>query len=377
MSTDERARAWVDVSASALMENFRTVRGAVGDGVRMIPMVKADAYGLGMAGVVSHLELLDPWGYGVAAVGEGMALRRLGIGRPILVCCPIPPDSYRDAVEARLTVSISDTGGLAKLREAAEESGVPGRFHLEVDTGMGRAGFDWQRVRDWAPSLGQLLGPGLVWEGCFTHFHSADGADEGPTVTQWNRLMATLESLPHKPEGLLVHACNSPGSLRKPEFAGDAVRPGIFLYGGVAGDDLPPPMPVAALRARIVYIKDATPGATVGYGSTYAARGFERWATVAIGYGDGLPRLLSNRGEALVRGRRAPIIGRISMDATVLNVTGMGDARVGDVVTFFGRGDGGEIHLEEVARHAGTINYEILTGLTQRLPRIWTDDGGY
>jgi alanine racemase len=145
----------------------------------------------------------------------------------------------------------------------------------------------------------------------------------------------------------------------------------------VAGDDLPPPRPVAALRARIVYLRDAVPGSTVGYGSTYAAQGEERWATVAIGYGDGLPRLLSNRGEALVRGRRVPIIGRISMDVTVLNVTGMGDAKVGDVVTFFGLGDGGEIPLEEVARHAGTINYEILTGLTQRLPRIWTDDGGY
>ena len=377
MSTDERARAWVDLSASALKENLRTVREVVGEGVRLIPMVKADAYGLGVANVVSVLEPLNPWGYGVAAVGEGVGLRRLGIQRPIIVCSPVAPASYRDAVESRLTVSISDLGGLSNLREASMEAGVPARFHLEVDTGMGRAGFDWHRVKEWGPGVGDLLSPELVWEGCFTHFHSADGADEGPTSTQWNRLMTTVESLPFRPGGLLIHACNSPGALRRPDFAGDAVRPGIFLYGGVAGDDLPPPVPVASLRARIVYVRDAISGSTVGYGSTYTAPGVERWASVAIGYGDGLPRLLSNRGEALVRGRRVPIIGRISLDVTVLNVTEIHDAAVGDVVTFFGRADGDEIALEEVAGHAETINYEILTGLTQRLPRIWTDDGGY
>jgi len=377
MSTDKRARAWVDVSAPALRENFQTVLEAVGEGVRMIPMVKADAYGLGVAEVVSVLEPLNPWGYGVASVGEGVGLRRLGIQKPLVVCCPVSPASYREAVEARLAVSISDLGGLANLREASAEAGVQGRFHLEVDTGMGRSGFDWHRVENWGPAVGELLGPELLWEGCFTHFHSADRAEESPTSTQWSRLLATVDFLSSKPEGVLIHACNSPGALRRPDLAGDAVRPGIFLYGGVAGDGLPPPFPVASLRARIVYLRDAIPGSTVGYGSTYTAPGAERWASVSIGYGDGLPRLLSNRGEALVRGRRAPIIGRISMDVTVLDVTGVKGVEVGDVVTFFGRSDGGEIPLEEVAGHAETINYEILTGLTQRLPRIWMDDGGY
>jgi len=343
----------------------------------MIPMVKANGYGLGVAEVVSTLEPLGPWGYGVAAVGEGAGLRELGVMKPILVCSPVPPGSFREAVEARLTVSISDLGGLAKLREAAMEAGVQGRFHLEVDTGMGRAGFDWYRVQDWASHFEDLLGPELVWEGSFTHFHSADGDDEGPTSAQWKRFLATMGQLPSKPEGMLLHVCNSPGALRRPDFAGDAVRPGIFLYGGVAGEGLPPPAPVASLRARIVYLKDAVPGSTVGYGATYTAQAPERWASVSIGYGDGLPRLLSNRGGALVRGCRAPIIGRISMDITVLNVTEIQDAELGDVVTFFGRADGGEIPLEEVAGHADTINYEILTGLTQRLPRTWTDDGGY
>jgi alanine racemase len=278
---------------------------------------------------------------------------------------------------------VGDLTALTRLREAAKEAGLPGRFHIEVDTGMGRAGFDWHRVEAWGRELTSLLGPELIWEGCFTHFHSADSATWGPTVTQWERLIATVESLETPPEGLVLHACNSPGALRVPEFAADAVRPGIFLYGGVAGEGLPDPMPVASLRARVVFLRDAVPGSTVGYGATHTAEGKETWASVAIGYGDGLPRLLGNRGEGVVRGRRAPIIGRISMDLTVLDVTAIREVEVGDIVTFFGptRDGGGaggvDITLEEVADYAQTINYEILTGLTRRLPRIWTDDGGY
>jgi alanine racemase len=377
MSTDKRARAWVDVSSSALRDNFLTIRESVSPGVQMLPMVKADGYGLGMSEVVSALGPLDPWGFGVAAVEEGIELRQLGVEKPILVCSPLPRGSYQDAVEANLTSSISNLEGLALLREASQAMGGGARFHLEVDTGMGRAGFDWRHVEAWAPGVAELLGPGLVWEGCFTHFHSADGADDGPITTQWGRLKETVEKLPLRPEEMLLHACNSPGALRRPDVAADMVRPGIFLYGGVAGDELPRPTPVASLRSRIVLIKDAEPGSTLGYGATYSAAGRERWASVAIGYGDGLPRHLGNRGEAVLRGRRVPIIGRVSMDATVLEVTGLPDAAVGDVVTFFGRSEGAEIPLEEVADHAETINYEILTGLTRRLPRIWTDDGGY
>jgi alanine racemase len=196
-------------------------------------------------------------------------------------------------------------------------------------------------------------------------------------VDQWERLRRTLEQLPFLPDDALVHACNSPGALRRPDFAGGAVRPGIFLYGGVAGEGLPDPMPVAALRARIVALKEAPPGSTVGYGATHEAEATERWATVGIGYGDGLPRLLGNRGFGLLHGVRVPIIGRISMDVTVVEVSAVPEAGLGDVVTFFGTDAPEEIKLEEVAAHAQTINYEILTDLTPRVPRIWTDDGGY
>ncbi len=367
----------MDVSSSAIRENYLTLREVVGSGAGILPMVKANAYGLGVAETLSALEPMDPWGFGVATVEEGVELRSLGVVKPILVCSPLPPGSYREAVEHGLSASVSDLGGLSNLKAASEALELPGRFHVEVDTGMGRAGFDWRRAPEWIPPVVELGKKGMVLEGVFTHFHSADSEDDSALSRQWERLQDVVGRLPADPGELLVHACNSPGALRRPDVAADLIRPGIFLYGGVAGEALPSPAPVASLRARIVLTKEAQRGATAGYGATYTAQGPELWASVAIGYGDGLPRLLGNRGHAVVRGRRVPIIGRISMDLTVVNITDLPEAEVGEVATFFGRSEGDVISLEEVAGHAGTINYEVLTGLTRRLPRIWTDDGGY
>jgi alanine racemase len=169
---------------------------------------------------------------------------------------------------------------------------------------------------------------------------------------------------------------NSAGALRCGEGLPPVARPGIFLYGGRAGDDLPEPEPVAAVRARVLFVRDASPGSTLGYGATYVATGWERWGTLGIGYADGFPRALGNQGHALLAGRRVPIIGRISMDSTVVNISELDGVELGDVATLVGRDGGEEITLNEVAELAGTIDYEILTGLAPRLPRVWVDDGG-
>ena len=309
-------------------------------------------------------------------MAEGVRIRELGVEKPVIVFSPLPPDSYQDAVRAGLSVPVGDLQSLSALREAAVKAGSSAGFHLEVDTGMGRAGFPWNKADAWVTRVAALFGDPLRWDGCFTHFHTADAPGDA-TGTQWNRLQELLARLPAMPPAAILHACNSPGALRRPDLAADAVRPGIFLYGGVAGEGIPSPHQVASLRARITLIRDAREGDTVGYGATHQAQRPERWATVGIGYGDGLPRLLGNRGHALVGGKRVPIIGRISMDVTVLDITGLRDVQVGDVVTFFGEDGGGRIPLEEVASQAETINYEVLTDLTPRVPRIWTDDGGY
>jgi alanine racemase len=371
MSTDYRSRAWVEVDAGALRRNLEAVRNAVGPGVGVIPMVKADAYGVGLARAVSVMDAAEPLGYGVATAEEGRELRDLGVDRPVFVVIPLPPESYECAVRHRLTVSVSELAAIRRLGEAAERSGTPATFHVEVDTGMGRAGFDWKTAPDWVPQVSALARGNLTWSGCFTHFHSADVEGDSSLSLQWRRFESALIRAAAGPE-FLIHACNSAAALRAPAYGSGAVRPGIFLYGGRAGEGLPGPEPVVSVRARVVLIREVDEGVTVGYGATHAASARERWASVAIGYGDGLPRSLGNRGAALVRGRRAPIIGRISMDVTVVDISGIEGVEVGDPVTLIGSDGPASISLEEVAELASTINYEILTGLTRRLPRIWS-----
>jgi alanine racemase len=374
MSSDRRTRAWIEVKASAVRRNLRRVGEAVGKGAALIPMVKADGYGLGLEQVVRALEPSHPWGYGVATVEEGRRVRDLGVARPVLVCSPMPPGSYPEAVEARLTACLSDYVGLRHLEEAASAGGGAD-FHVEVDTGMGRAGFDWRAATEWGPVLAARHGHVLRWSGCFTHFHSAD-LDADSVRVQWERFLSALAAVPHPEEGFLVHAPNSAAALRQGrELPFPGVRPGIFLYGGGAGPGLPEPEPVAALRARVVHVREAPPGTTLGYGATYTSTEWERWATLGVGYGDGFPRALGNRGNVLVRGIRVPIVGRISMDLTVVNISAADGVDVGDVATLVGEEAGERITVDDVAEQAGTIAYEILTGFTGRLPRVWMDDG--
>jgi alanine racemase len=371
MSNDMEARAWVEIDLDALRDNYRAVRSAVGPRPAIIAMVKADAYGLGAARVVAALEPLEPWGYGVATADEGAALRDMGVQRPILVFGPLPPQAVDTAAAAGLVATISDLPSLERWCSAA--AGRPLSCHVEIDTGMGRAGFDWRETPGWAPAVADLCRMSNVsWTGVFTHLHSADSADETASTVQWERFRDALAQLPVPRESLMVHAANSAAALRWPEYAADAVRPGIFLYGGHAAPDTdaPPPRAVAAVRARLVLIRDVPPGSTVGYGATHVARGWERWGTLSIGYGDGVPRRLGNRGSAIVRGAVVPFVGRTSMDMTVVDITGVPEARVGDAVTIIGRDGGAEITLDDVAAQAETISYEILTGLRPRLPRV-------
>jgi alanine racemase len=377
MSNTSETRAWVEIDLGALRDNFRAVREAAGPRPGIIPMVKADGYGLGAERVVRTLDPLEPWGYGVATADEGAALRQIGVRRPVVVFGPLAPQAVRTAAEAGLTASISDIASLERWVAAAEAPG-PLDFHVEVDTGMGRAGFDWRETPEWGRAVRERCGESVRWTGVYTHFHGADSADPTASGAQWERFRDALNQLPVSREDLLVHASNSAAAMRWPAFAADAVRPGIFLYGGhpaLDAADVAAPKPVAAVRSRLVLVRDVPPGSTVGYGATHVARGWERWGTLGIGYGDGLPRRLGNRGAGLLHGRLVPFVGRISTDLTVVDITGVPDARVGDVVTLIGRDGEAEITLDEVAAQAETISYEILTGLRPRLPRVERNDG--
>lgn len=366
----------------ALRRNLRRVMAAAGPGASVLPMVKADAYGLGMHEAVRALraeagEAL--YGFGVAAVAEGEALRAGGWTGPALVFSPVPPGEMRRAAEAGLTLALSTVDSVRAWADAARAAGRRLAFHAEIDTGMGRAGFPFAEAGDWGPAVAEAAADLLAWEGCFTHFHSADEPDLAAADAQARRFRDALRALPPAPEHAprrAVHSANSAAALRRGGYGGEVVRPGIFLYGGAAGAD-EAPEPVAAVRARVGLVREVPAGWTCGYGATYAARGPERWATLCIGYGDGLPRAVSPAGgAALLGGRRAPMVGRISMDVTVVDVTELPDVSPGDVATLVGRDGVAEITVDEVAAQAGTISYEVLTGLTPRLPRVYVDGPG-
>jgi alanine racemase len=376
-STTPRSRAWLEIRLDRLRQNALSALRATGSGVGLLPMVKADAYGLGLGPVVHALEDVPaqggPWGFGVATVAEGEALRRLGWAGRVLVTAPAAPGELRRAGEANLTLSIS---ALPTLRLWAEVAAGVGRelgFHTEIDTGMGRAGFPWEQAQQWGAEVARVAAGRLRWEGCFTHFHSADEPDLGPTDAQWERFQQALAALPETSEPRVVHSSNSAATLRRGGYGGPLVRPGIYLFGGAAGPGTQPAA-VVSLRARLVLAREVTEGSTVGYGATYRAARRERWGTVAIGYGDGVPRALAaGGGEVLVHGRRVPIIGRISMDMITIDLSDVPAAEPGDVVTLIGADGRDQITLDEVARRCGTISYEILTRFTPRLPRVYLE----
>ncbi|TVR65902.1 MAG: alanine racemase [Gemmatimonadales bacterium] len=383
MSTELRSRAWLEIRPSALRRNLERIQALTGRDSQVVPMVKANAYGLGMAEAVRTLRPLSPWGWGVATVAEGRLLRALEPEARIFVFSPAAPDEADAGLQAGLTFCISDLGFLDRLARAARRLRRTGTILVEVDTGMGRAGLDWREAEHWIPRVRAILaesGNRLRWEGIFTHFHSADEEDPAPVEAQARRFTEVRRQLPDLP----AHLCNSAGALRFPELAPRGVRPGIFVYGGSAGVDLPDPDEVVSLRARVTLVRTVPRGTTVGYGATYRASRPERWATLGIGYGDGLRRALSNAGHVLLGGRRAAIVGRISMDMTVVDVTDLPSVRAGQVATLLGADeaegadDGREptdrITLEEMAHLVGTNNYEILTGFTPRLPRVWLWD---
>ncbi len=346
-------RAWVEIDLGALCRNGAAV--AARAGVPLLPMVKADGYGVGGLRAALALEALEPWGYGVATVTEGDELRRGGITRPVLVFTPI----LRTEIDALRRADLTPTLGDPAVIEAWGRTGRP--WHLQIDTGMSRAGMRWDLVSHHRELLERSRPDGV-----FTHFHSAE-LDDASRDVQERRFDEALALLPHRPA--LVHAENGPAVERRAPSRWSLCRPGIFLYGvpGFEGGAIVPE-PVASMRARIVELRTIADGDTVSYGATWLARGPRRIATVPVGYADGYRRSLSNRGVALLGGQRINLAGRVTMDMTMFDVTDT-DAALGDVVTLLGREGNDVVTVSELAAAAELSPYEILTGLKLRLPR--------
>jgi alanine racemase len=353
-------RAWVEIDLGALVQNGARV--AEHTGARLLPMVKADAYGLGAVRVACALRELEPWGFGVATVAEGEELRRSGIDIPIVVFTPLLVEEFDAAQRANLTPSL----GSAEAIRRWSRTGLP--WHLAVDTGMNRAGVPWTDVG----SLTDVIARHPP-QGVFTHFHSAELEDDSRR-RQEQRFTEALTLLPRRPE--LVHAENSPAVARRKAARPDwtLARPGIFLYGvGSGGGVEIAPDPVVAVRARVADVREIEPGETVSYDATFRAERRSRIATLAIGYADGYRRAFSNLGTVLVRGRKARVAGLVTMDMTMIDVTDL-DCEIGDVATLIGSDGDVSLDVSQVAAAGGISPYELLTGLRTRMPRRYLGD---
>lgn len=356
-TAEKHSRAWVDIDLGALVRNGAVL--ARHAGVPLVPMVKADAYGLGVVDVARALAALDPFAYGVATVDEGRELRAAGVVRPVFAFTPLLAEEFDAARGAALTPALGESRAIT----AWHESGG-GAWHLAIDTGMSRAGVRWDEVATVADAV-RSHPPA----GAFTHFHSSELGD-GSMALQERRFLDAVAALPERPA--LLHADNSAAIVRRPARSPGPwsfVRPGVFLYGvGSGAGALLSPEPVVRVSARVVDLRDVFPGESASYDASWKATRRARIATLAIGYADGYRRSLGNVGSVLVRGVRARVVGTVTMDMTMVDVTGL-PCEIGDTATLIGADAGESITVEDAAAACGLSPYELLTGLRQRLPR--------
>ncbi len=364
-------RAWAEVDLSRLAHNLKEIRRRIGSRVEVIAVVKANAYGHGAVPVSQELQRLGVKTFAVASPQEAIELREGGItGKVLVLGCTFPFDAEA-IIESKATVALSDPIIAAVFSKAAQwaETRIP--VHLKVDTGMGRLGVHSEEAVEFARQISEM--PGLSLEGILTHFPSShdDPQFTREQIALFNRVCSDIER-----QGIRIsykHTANTGALLNHPDSHFTAVRPGLALYG-YGTDSSQSFKPLLSLRSRVGLVKRLRRGETVGYGRTYRTRKEMLGAAVTIGYADGLSRALSNRGEVLVRGKRCRILGRISMDHTMIDVTDLAREKgveLADEVVVYGEQGGGRIAIEEVAARLHTVTYEVLCSIGRRVPRVY------
>ncbi|HWP57310.1 MAG TPA: alanine racemase [Candidatus Acidoferrales bacterium] len=371
MSEGRPTRCYVD--AAALRANFRTIRQRTGAGVKILCVVKANAYGHGATAVARILEKEGSDAFGVATVEEGVELRRAGIGAPIVVLAGTYPGQLDEVVANRLTPVISSLEMLRAVEGAARARALALNFHLKVDTGMHRIGLLAAAVESWLAALGELRA--LKLEGVLSHFAQAESVHGEYTQNQlrlFRRLLARLAEAGYRPP--VVHLANSAAVITLPEAYFSMVRPGIMLYGVYPSAHMAAEIalkPALSWKTEVLQVKKLPPGSRISYGGTFVTQRESVIATLPVGYADGYRRLLSNRARVLVHGRRAPVVGAVCMDLTMVDVTDIRDVKQGDEVVLVGEQGGEAISVDEMASWANTIPYEILTSIGARVPRYY------
>ncbi|MGD8967581.1 MAG: alanine racemase [Anaerolineae bacterium] len=368
---------WAEVDLDAIAHNARLLKDRAGSGCELMVAVKANAYGHGVIPVSKAALAGGASRLAVSRTEEGIELRRAGIDAPILLLSYTLPGESDAIVHWDLTPTVNSESQAKALADAATAQSKALRIHVKLDTGMSRYGLLPDEALDFVHFLREL--PGLVLEGLYTHFAVADLPDKAFTRRQFatfreviKRLEASGFSFP------LRHVSNSAATIGLPEMALDMVRCGIALYGLRPSAEVEPGValrPALTLKSRVARVRILPAGASISYGRTYVTERPTRVALIPVGYGDGYHRILSNRGAVLIRGKRAPILGRVCMDQFVVNVSDIPGIRLHDEVVLIGRQGEGHIPAEEVARWAETINYEVTTSLTPRVTRIYLRRG--
>lgn len=373
---------WAEIDLRAIAHNCRQIIGHIHEGTKVMAVVKADGYGHGAVEVARTALENGADQLAVARLQEALKLRQAGIKAEILILGWTSAQDSQHLLEQNLTQSIFDLEQARELAQAAQAKRQRLKCHLKLDTGMGRLGLPAQDAgskNELRPELLQAIQdiyqmPGLDVQGVYTHLAQADNSDASHSQNQLACLQAVLKKM--RLLGLqpgICHAANSAGVLNLRQSHLDLVRPGLILYGlyperNIANLKLCPAM---HLKARIIQVRELQPGDTVSYGSTFVARERTRIATVPIGYADGYPRILSNQGQMLVKGQRAKVAGRVCMDLTMLDVSRISGVEAGDEVLILGQQQGQGIRAEELGSLSCSINYEIVSRLGSRVPRIY------
>jgi alanine racemase len=361
------------IDLESIRWNFRQARNKVRTGIKIFSVVKANAYGHGAREVAATLENEGSEGFGVATIEEGIELRKGGIHSPILILGGIFPVQLDELLDNKLTPIVSEVETLCRLEQMVQSRKTSLDFHLKVDTGMGRIGFLASEMASWLPELTKLKALKLI--GVMSHFTQMENAAQDYTQKQLGLFRHVLQRL--RSEGYhppFVHTAKSAGVLTFPLSHFTMARPGLMLYGIYPSPEMLKEAtlkPALSWKTKILQLKKVPKGSSISYEQTFVTRRESFIATLPVGYADGYKRLLSNRGAVLVRGQRAPIAGLVTMDLTMVDVTGIRGVQQGDEVVLLGKQGEYTISADEMAQWADSISYEILTSISTRVPRIF------
>jgi alanine racemase len=378
MEKNNRVKAVI--SLDAVEQNFREMRKNIAEDTKMIAVVKADAYGHGAVPIAHLIENHDYiWGFAAATAEEAVHLRQAGITKPILILGIVFDEYFPELVQYDIRPAVCEYDEAKKLSDEAVLQNKTVHIHIALDTGMTRIGYaDIPESVEEIKKIAEL--PNLEIEGMFTHFARADEYDRSPAMVQLERYQDFSKRVEEAGVDIPLHHCsNSAGIIRVPEANLSIVRAGITIYGIYPSSeverDIVKLAPVMELKSHITYVKDVPAGAAISYGGTYVADKKRRVATIPVGYADGYPRQLSNKGWVLIHGKKAPILGRVCMDQFMADVTEIDNVKKGDEVTLLGR-DGDEfISIEEMGDLCGRFSYEFACDISPRVPRVYIKDG--